>query len=147
MLPRSARILIALVAALAAVVGAGCGSSDEASGDTRPLVTFGRTGGNEGKVYGLVVERGGGAILSQYPENVKRFDLSGDKRDDLRSALDDLDIKSLSPSYVPSSPTAQGHRYSVTYQGTTVQAAEKADLPGKLKSVIELLDSLINDET
>jgi hypothetical protein len=53
----------------------------------------------------------------------------------------------LEPSYEPDPPTAEGHRYSVTYQGTTVQAAEKADIPEKLKSVIEMLDDLVDDET
>lgn len=147
MLRRTARVCVAGVAILAAAAGAGCGGSDEASGDTRPLVTFGRTGGNENKVYGLVVERGGGAFLTEYPEKNRRFEIGGDARSDLRSALDELDIKGLQPSYEPSPPTAEGHRYSVTYQGTTVQAAEKADIPGKLKSVIEMLDDLVNDET
>jgi hypothetical protein len=147
MFRRSARISVAVLAAIGTLAGAGCGESDEASGDTRPLVTFGRTGGSEGKVYALVVERGGGAFLTQYPEKVKRFEVDGDKRADLRSALDELDIKGLDPSYEPDLPTAQGHRYSVTYQGTTVQAAEKADVPDKLKSVINMLDGLVDDET
>ncbi|MDQ3676448.1 MAG: hypothetical protein M3401_06535 [Actinomycetota bacterium] len=146
MLRRSARVVVAVAAAVAGVSGAGCGESDEASGDTRPLVTFGRTGGTEGKVYGLVVERGGGAFLTQYPEKVKRFEVDGGKRSDLRSALEDLDVKGLQPNYEPSPPTAEGHRYSVTYQGTTVQAAEKADVPKKLKSVIKMLDGLVDDE-
>jgi hypothetical protein len=142
-----ARTLALIFVALAVLGAAGCGGdSSESSGDTRPLVTFGRTGGNDNKVYGLVVERGGGATLTQYPENVKRFDVGGDKRDDLQSALEDLDIKSLKPSYQPDTPTAEGHRYSVTYQGTTVQAAEKADLPDQLHSVIDKLDNLVDDE-
>lgn len=101
-------------------------------------------------MYGLVVERGGGAYLTQYPDNSgkgKRFEVDGGKRDDLRSALEDLDIKGLAPNYEPNPPTAEGHRYSVTYQGTTVQAAEKADIPEDLKSVIEMLDGLVDDET
>lgn len=143
-----ARILAALLASLSVVPGAGCGGSDAASGDRRPLVTFGRTGGEDvTKVYGLVVERGGGATLTQFPEKVKRFEVDGDKRSDLRSALDDLDIKGLKPSYEPDQPTAEGHRYSVTYQERTVQASEKADVPERLKNVIEMLDGLINDET
>jgi hypothetical protein len=139
---------LALILAALAVLGAGCGdgSSSESSGDTRPLVTFGRTGGNDNRVYGLVVERGGGATLTQYPEQVKRFDVSGDDRDDLQSALDDLDMHNLKPNYLPSTPTAEGHRYSVTYQGMTVQAAEKADVPDQLQSVIDKLDNLVDDE-
>jgi len=143
-----ARSLAALLAALLVASGAGCGGSDEASGDTRPLVTFGRTGGEDATtVYGLVVERGGGATLTQFPEKVKRFEVDGDKRSDLRSALEDLDITDLKPSYEPDSPTAEGHRYSVTYQDRTVQASEQADAPEKLKTVIEMLDGLIDDET
>jgi len=143
-----ARSLAALLAALLVASGAGCGGSDEASGDTRPLVTFGRTGGEDATtVYGLVVERGGGATLTQFPEKVKRFEVDGDKRSDLRSALEDLDITDLEPSYEPDSPTAEGHRYSVTYQDRTVQASEQADVPEKLKTVIEMLDGLIDDET
>ncbi|MDX6689614.1 MAG: hypothetical protein QOG15_1071 [Solirubrobacteraceae bacterium] len=142
-----ARTLALIFAALLVLAAAGCGGDSSASsGDTRPLVTFGRTGGNENKVYGLVVERGGGATLTQYPEQVKRFDVGSDKRDDLQSALNDLDIKSLKPTYQPDTPTAMGHRYSVTYQGTTVQAVENADMPGQLKSVIDKLGNLVDDE-
>lgn len=137
-----------LLSAFVVASGVGCGDgSDEASGDTRPLVTFGRTGGSEStQVYGLVVERGGGATLTQYPEKFKRFELDGGTRDELRSALEDLDMERLDANYEPNPPSAEGHRYSVTYRGTTVQAAEKADVPKKLKSVIKLLDELIDDE-
>ncbi len=148
MLRPTARRCVATAAALLAAAGAGCGGeSEQASGDTRPLVTFGRTGGNENKVYGLVVERGGHATLTQYPERLKKFEVSKGKRDDLGNALDELNIEDLQPSYVPDSPTAEGHRYSVTFQGTTVQAAEKAELPDQLRSVINLLDDLVDDET
>jgi hypothetical protein len=148
MFRRTARIVVVGIAMLAAVSGAGCGGSEEASGDTRPLVTFGRTGGTGAtKVYGLVIERGGGAFLTQYPEKVKRFEISGDTRSNLRSALEDLDIKGLQTNYEPRTPTAEGHRYSVTYQGTTVTAAERADVPDKLKSVIKMLDQLVDDES
>ena len=146
--PQPAPEATSSAASSAARLRAGCGGSDEASGDTRPLVTFGRTGGEDATtVYGLVVERGGGATLTQFPEKVKRFEVDGDKRSDLRSALEDLDITDLKPSYEPDSPTAEGHRYSVTYQDRTVQASEQADVPEKLKTVIEMLDGLIDDET
>jgi hypothetical protein len=141
------KLLAAALALLAAGALAGCGSGSSATtGDTRPLVTFGRTGGTDGRVYGLVIERGGGATLTQYPQKIRRFEVDGDKRDELRDELGGLDFGRLQPSYLPSAPTAEGYRYSVTYANTTVQASERADMPDKLRSVIELLNGLLDAE-
>ncbi len=144
-LPASA--LATLLVALLALLAVGCGDdSESANGDRRPLVTFGRTS-DDGRTFGLVVERGGGATLTRYPDENKTFTVDGDKRSDLQSALEKLDVQSLESGYEPSPPTAEGSRYSVTYEGTTITAAEKADMPDSLRSVIEMLNGLLDDET
>lgn len=141
---RSPRKLV-VVGTLLALVGAigGCGANEK-SNDTRPLVTFAKSGGPGGKAYSLVIDRGGGATLTTYPPNVKRFVLDGDKRDDLVSSLDA--IKNLRPSYEPDTPSADDLRYSVTYQGMNVQASGRARLPGSLRSLIDLLNGVVGDE-
>jgi hypothetical protein len=140
--------LCLLAATPCAVAVSGCGGDESSStgGDRRPLVTFGRSGGTDGRVYGLVVERGGGATLTQYPQGEKRFTVDTDKRDGLREGLEGLDFKSLQPTYLPSTTTPNGFRYSVTYDGRTVEAAEHAQIPDKLKSVIDLLNELVDGE-
>lgn len=138
---------IALTIGLPAVAVGGCGGeASSTSGDRRPLVTFGRTGGNQGRVYGLVVERGGGAMLTQYPQKIKRFAVGGDARDELRADLEGLDFNTLRRSYAPGTPTVSGYRYSVTYANVTVQAAEAAQIPTRLKSLIDLLNGLVDGE-
>jgi len=135
--------LIAAVLAFVLVV-AGCGSDDEKSSDTRALVTFAKSGGIAGKAYGLTVDRGGGAQLTTYPTKIKKFKIGGDKRDELIGLLDGFE--GLQSSYEPDTPVADAFRYSVTYEGKTVQASDNAKLPDKLKSLIDVLDGIVADE-
>lgn len=134
----TASVLLATVCAIAA-----CGSPAKSS-DTRPLVTFAKSGGIAGKASSLVIDRGGGSTLTTYPPKTKTFVLDGDKRDELVRSLNA--IKGLRPSYEPARPTADDFRYSVTYQGRNVQASGSAQLPGSLRSLIDLLDGIVKDE-
>jgi len=136
-------LLVALLAL--AVAFAGCGSDDSKSSDTRALVTFAKSGGDGGKAYALTVDRGGGAQLTRYPSNIKKFKIDGDKRDELVGLLDGF--AGLQSSFEPGTPVADAFRYSVTYDGKTVQAADNAKLPDKLRSLIDLLDGIVDDET
>lgn len=136
--------LIAAAFALVFVV-AGCGSDDKKSSDTRALVTFAKSGGVGGKAYGLTVDRGGGAQLTTYPSKIKRFNIGDDKRDELTGLLDDA--KGLDASYDAATPVADAFRYSLTYDGKTVQASDNAKLPESLRSLIDLLDGLVDDQT
>jgi hypothetical protein len=142
--PRAFPAVIAALLLLA-VAFAGCGSDDGKSSDTRALVTFAKSGGIGGKAYALTVDRGGGAQLTRYPSKIKKFKIDGDKRDELVGLLDGFDR--LQSSYEPGTPVADAFRYSITYGGKTVQAADNAKLPGKLRSLIDLLDGVVDDET
>lgn len=141
------RALPAVIAALllVAVAFAGCGSDDSKSSDMRALVTFAKSGGDGGKAYALTVDRGGGAQLTRYPSKIKKFKIDGDKRDELVGLLDGFER--LQSSYEPGTPVADAFRYSITYEGKTVQAADNAKLPGELRSLIDLLDGIVKDET
>jgi len=143
---RPGRVLVALVAALAAVSIGACGGDDKAGDNTTPLVTFGRTA-DDGKTYGLVIEQGRGATVTEFPAKQKRFTVGGEEHSSLRDALVDLNIGALKHDYQPSPPTADGNRYSVTYQRTTVQAAEKATIPEPLNSVIDKLNDILDGQT
>ena len=136
-------LLVALLAL--AVAFAGCGSDDSKSSDTRALVTFAKSGGIGGKAYGLTVDRGGGAQLTRYPSKIKKFTVDGDKRDELVDLLDGFD--GLKSSYEPQTPVADAFRYSITSEGKAVQAADNAKLPDELRSLIDLLDGIVDDET
>jgi len=138
---------LALIAALLLLVFAiaGCGSDDETSSDTRALVTFAKSGGIAGKAYALTVDRGGGAQLTTYPSKIKKFKIGGDERDELSGVLDGF--ADLESSYEPDTPVADAFRYSVTYEGKTLQASDSAKLPDKLRSLIDLLDGIVDDET
>lgn len=130
---------------LLAVAYAGCGSDEQASKDTRALVTFAKSGGVAGKAYGLTVDRGGGGQLTTYPSKVKKFNVGADKRDQLIGLLDGFD--GLESSYETRTPVADAFRYSVTYEGKTVQASDNAELPEKLRSLVDLLDDIVKTET
>lgn len=136
---------LALLAALCALTFALAGCGDETSSDTRPLVTFAKSGGVGGKAYSLVVDRGGGATLTTYPSKVKKFNIGSDKRDELVGLLDG--IKGVDSSYQPDRPSADDFRFSVTYQAKTVEAADSSKMPDDLRSVIDLLDDVVKDET
>jgi len=141
------RVPLAVIAALLLVIVAiaGCGSDEETSSDMRALVTFAKSGGSAGKAYGLTVDRGGGAQFTTYPAKIKKFKIGGDKRDELIDLLDGF--AGLNSSYEPDTPVADAFRYSVTYEGKTVQASDNAKLPDKLRSLIDLLDGIVDDET
>ena len=143
--PLKAVLLVLAALLLAAFAVAGCGSDDEASKDTRALVTFAKSGGVGGKTYGLTVDRGGGGQLTTYPSKVKKFNIGSAKRDKLIALLDGFD--GLEPSYETRTPVADAFRYTVTYEGKSVQASDNAELPEKLRSLVDLLDGIINDET
>lgn len=141
--PRASTAVIAALLLLA-VAFAGCGGDDSKSSDMRALVTFAKSG-TGGKAYALTVDRGGGAQLTTYPSKIKKFKIDGDKRDELVGLLDGFN--SLRSTYEPTTPDANAFRYSVTYEGKSVQAADNAKLPDKLRSVIDLLDDIVDDET
>lgn len=138
--------LPAVIAALLtlAVAFAGCGSDDSKSSDTRALVTFAKSGGDGGKAYALTVDHGGGAQLTRYPSKIKKFKIDGDKRDELVGLLDGF--QRLQSSFEPATPVANAFRYSITYEGKTVQAADNAKLPDNLRSLIDQLDGIVDDE-
>jgi len=137
---------LALIAALAALTFAlaGCGA-DEKSSDTRALVTFAKSGGVAGKLSSLVVDRGGGASLTSYPAKAKTFNIGGGKRDELGRALEGF--AQLESSYELKAPVADAFHYTITFEGKTVQASDGAEMPAKLKSLIGLLDGIVNDES
>lgn len=142
---------MARLAAVAAVLAltlliAGCGGGDEeTSSDTRALVTFGKSGGVAGKAYSLTVDRGGGAQLTTFPTKIKKFNIGGDKRDELTRLLDG--VKDLDSSYEPKTPVADAFRYSIGYESKTISASDNADLPANLRSLITLLDGIVEGET
>jgi hypothetical protein len=143
--PLSAPLALIAVLLLLVFAIAGCGSDDETSSDTRALVTFAKSGGIAGKAYALTVDRGGGAQLTTYPSKIKKFKIGGDERDELSGVLDGF--ADLESSYEPDTPVADAFRYSVTYEGKTLQASDNAKLPDKLRSLIDLLDGIVDDET
>jgi len=143
--PLSVPLAVIAAVLLLVVAIAGCGSDDKASSNTRALVTFAKSGGIAGKAYALTVDRGGGAQLTTYPSKIKRFTIGGDKRDELIGLLGGF--AGLQSSYEPGTPVADAFRYSVTYERKNVQASDNAKLPDKLRSLIDLLDGIVDDET
>jgi len=136
---------IAAVIALTLVIAACGGDDDEASSDTRALVTFAKSGGVASKVYSLTVDRGGGAQLTTYPSKIKKFNIGADKRDELTGLL--AGGKDLDSNYESKTPVADASRYSITYESKTISASDSAELPDKLRSLINLLDGIVENET
>ena len=136
-----------ILAALALVLLAGCGS-DDGSGDggekaatlTGPL-TYERGGGLAGRRDRLVVEPDGSAALT-IREKTKPVKLKDAELDRLAGDLEAADLASLPPDSQAPKPVPDAFGYRVSYDGATV-TTDDPGMPDALRGLVARLGALV----
>ncbi len=133
-----------ILAGLAFVLLAGCGSDDGGGGGQAALsgpVTYERGGGIAGRRDRLVVQPGGKATLTVQDKS-KPVTLTGRELETLASDLQSVDLGSLPKNSTsqPSIPDAFGYR--VSYGGDTV-VTDDPGMPKALRGLVARLGALV----
>ena len=110
-----------------------------ANNSSRQLVDYHRSGGFAGLEDSLTVSRSGVGVHTSHGWARRVFRVSPAALADLERALEAADFRSLDPSYLPTTPVADGFDYTITHLGATVVTADGA-VPAPLEPVIAELD-------
>jgi hypothetical protein len=137
---------MAILAGLAVVLLAGCGSDDGGSGGGKaslsgPL-TYERGGGLAGRRDRLVVRPDGSATLT-VREKSKAVKLTSKELDSLASDLEAADLGSLPPESTGERPVPDAFGYRVSYGGDTVTTDSSA-MPKQLRGLVARLGGLLD---
>ena len=109
---------------------------------SRQLVDYQRSGGIAGLEARLTVSRSGVGVRTSRGGARRVFRVSPAALAELERALEAADFPSLDPSYLPTTPIADGFSYTITHLGATVVTADGA-VPEALAPVIAALDRLL----
>jgi hypothetical protein len=141
---------MAILAGLAVVLLAGCGSDDGGSGGgsgggkallSGPL-TYERGGGLAGRRDRLVVRPDGSATLT-VREQSKAVKLTSKELDTLAADLEAADLGSLPPESTSERPVPDAFGYRVSYGGDTV-TTDSAAMPKALRGLMARLGGLVD---
>jgi hypothetical protein len=142
-----------ILAGLALVLLAGCGSDDgdgggggsgggeKATALTGPL-TYERGGGIAGRRDRLVVEPDGSATLT-IRDKTKPLKLNDSELDQLATDLEDADLASVPPDSKSPRPIPDAFGYRVSYDGATVTTDDPA-MPEALRGLVARLGALVD---
>ena len=140
----------AILAGLALVLLAGCGSDDgdgggsggeQAAALTGPL-TYERGGGIAGRRDRLVVEPDGSATLT-IRDRTKPVQLKDAELDQLASDLEDADLASVPQDSESPRPIPDAFGYRVSYDGATV-TTDDPSMPEALRGLVARLGALVD---
>jgi hypothetical protein len=131
---------MAILAGLAVVLLAGCGSDDKAS--LAGPVTYERGGGIAGRRDRLVVRPDGSATLT-VRDRSKPVKLTGKELDALAADLESADLGSLPSESTSERPVPDAFGYRVSYGGDTVTTDSSA-MPEKLRGLVARLGQLVD---
>jgi hypothetical protein len=131
---------MAILAGLAVVLLAGCGSDDKAS--LAGPVTYERGGGIAGRRDRLVVRPDGSATLT-VRDRSKPVKLTGKELDALAADLERADLGSLPRESTAPKPVPDAFGYRVSYGGDTVTTDSSA-MPEKLRGLVARLGQLVD---
>ena len=138
---------MAILAGLALVLLAGCGSDDgdgggeQAAALTGPL-TYERGGGIAGRRDRLVVEPDGSATLT-IRDKTKPVKLKDSELDRLVTDLEVVDLASLPADSKAPRPVPDAFGYRVTYDGATV-TTDDPGMPDALRGLVARLGALVD---
>ena len=141
---------MALLAGLAVVLLAGCGSDGGGSGSDSGggkaslsgPVTYERGGGLAGRRDRLVVRPDGSATLT-VREKSTTVKLTGKELDSLASDLEAADLGSVPSESTSERPVPDAFGYRVSYGGDTV-TTDSAAMPKKLRGLMARLGGLVD---
>jgi hypothetical protein len=135
---------MAILAGLAVVLLAGCGSDDGGGGKASlsgPL-TYERGGGLAGRRDRLVVKPDGSATLT-VRDTSKTVKLTSKELDSLASELEATDLGSLPSESTSERPVPDAFGYRVSYGGDTV-TTDSASMPKQLRALVARLGGLVD---
>jgi hypothetical protein len=138
---------VTILAGLAVVLLAGCGSDDGggSSGGKALLsgpVTYERGGGLAGRRDRLVVQPDGSATLTVRDKS-KDLKLTAKELDTLASDLESADLGSLPADSTGEKPVPDAFGYRVSYGGDTV-TADGPSMPEKLRGLVGRLGGIVD---
>ena len=139
---------MALLAGLAVVLLAGCGSDDGGSGSgggkasLSGPVTYERGGGIAGRRDRLVVQPDGTATLT-VQDKARPVKLTGKELDTLAADLEAADLGSVRSESTSERPVPDAFGYRVSYAGDTV-TTDSAAMPKKLRALMARLGGLVD---
>ena len=137
---------VTILAALAVVLLAGCGSGDDGSGGGKASlsgpVTYERGGGLAGRRDRLVVQPDGSAELTVRDKS-KSVKLTGKELDTLASDLESADLGSVPADSTGSKPVPDAFGYRVSYGGDTV-TTDGPNMPDELRGLVARLGALVD---
>ncbi len=132
---------VTILAGLAVVLLAGCGSDEGKSSLSGP-VTYERGGGLAGRRDRLVVQPDGSATLTVRTKS-KDIKLSAKELDTLASDLESADLGSLPADSTGQRPVPDAFGYRVSYGGDTV-TTDSAAMPKQLRELVARLGALVD---
>lgn len=137
---------MAILAGLAVVLLAGCGSDDGGGGGGKaslsgPL-TYERGGGLAGRRDRLVVKPDGSATLTVRDKS-RTVKLTSKELDSLASDLEATDLGSLPSESTSERPVPDAFGYRVSYGGDTV-TTDSASMPKQLRALVARLGGLVD---
>ena len=138
---------ITILAGLALVLLAGCGSDGGGSGGSTQAalsgpVTYERGGGIAGRRDRLVVQPDGTATVTVQDKS-RPVKLTGKELDTLAADLERTDLGSLPDNSASQSPVPDAFGYRVSYGGDTV-TTDSAAMPKKLRALMARLGGLVD---
>jgi hypothetical protein len=134
-----------ILAGLAVLLLAGCGSDDGGGGDQAGLsgpVTYERGGGLKGRRDRLVVRPDGSATLT-VQDKPKSVTLTDKELDTLAGDLDQADIGSLPADSTSETPVPDTFGYRVSYDGDQV-TTDDMGMPEQLRGLMARLGGLVD---
>jgi hypothetical protein len=134
----------AILAGLAVVLLAGCGSDDgaPAKASLSGPVTYERGGGIAGRRDRLVVQPDGSGTLTVQDKS-KPVKLTDDELGTLAADLESTDLGSLPKDSTSQPPVADALGYRVSYGGDTV-TTDQAGMPKALRGLVARLGALVD---
>jgi hypothetical protein len=114
----------------------------KATNPSGQLVDYRRSGGFAGFEDRLTVSRSGVGVHTPRGGVPRVLRVSPAALADLEHALEAADFQSLEPSYLPTTPVADGFTYTITYLGGTIVASDGA-VPAALEPVLTGLNRLL----
>ncbi len=133
---RSIGRLLALAAALSLTA---CGILDPFGSGNAPAIRFTITGGFAGINQTTSIDQNGLAEMVHTAGDTTMYQLTKDQHSDLRTAFNQAAFFTLKGAYIPERRRADGFYYEITFGSKTVRVEDGADIPGKLRTLIEAL--------